>query len=51
MASSTVSIWVVMPTWQVSSWQPRQMVQPMATMAMVAMPTRSAPRRTMRSTS
>ena len=27
-ACSFVSIWVAMPTWQVSSWQPRQIVQP-----------------------
>ena len=33
-----------MPTWQVSSWQPRQMVQPMATMEAVPKPRRLAPR-------
>ena len=39
-----VSIWVAMPTWQVSSWQPRQIVQPIETIASVPKPTRLAPR-------
>ena len=34
-ASSVVSIWVAMPTWHVSSWQPRQIVQPSETIASV----------------
>ena len=43
-ASSLVSICVAMPTWQVSSWQPRQIVQPSETIASVPKPTRLAPR-------
>ena len=43
-ASSRLAIWVAMPTWQVSSWQPRQIVQPSATIASVPKPTRLAPR-------
>ena len=38
-----VSIWVAMPTWQVSSWQPRQIVQPSETIARVPKATRLAP--------
>ena len=38
-ASSFVLTCVVMPTWQVPSWQPRQIVQPSATIASVAKPT------------
>ena len=33
-----------MPTWHVSSWQPRQIVQPMATIEAVPKPSRLAPR-------
>ena len=43
-ASTFVSICVAMPTWQVSSWQPRQIVQPSETIASVPKPTRFAPR-------
>jgi len=43
-ASSFDSICVAMPTWQVSSWQPRQIVQPSDTIASVPKPTRLAPR-------
>ena len=50
-ASSLVLMWVVMPTWQVPSWHLRQMVQPMATIAMVANPTRSEPRHIILTTS
>ena len=32
-----------MPTWQVSSWQPRQMVHPMATIASVELPSQENP--------
>ena len=38
-----VSIWVAIPTWQVSSWQPRQIVQPSETIARVPKATRLAP--------
>ncbi len=41
--ASSSSIWVAMPTWQESSWQPRQMVQPMATIDAVPKPSRLAP--------
>ena len=43
VAASGVSIWVAMPTWQVSSWQPRQIVQPSETIARVPNPIRFAP--------
>ena len=42
-ASRSSSIWVAMPTWHVSDWQPRQIVQPRATIDMVPNPTRFAP--------
>ena len=38
-----VSICVAIPTWQVSSWQPRQIVQPRETIARVPNATRLAP--------
>ena len=51
MACSRVSTCVVMPTWQVSVWHLRQMVQPMATIAIVPKPTRFAPSSTILTTS
>ena len=50
-ASSVDWIWVVMPAWQVPSLHLRQMVQPIATIAMLAKPTRFAPSSTILTTS
>ena len=49
--SRRAGFWVATPTGQVSRWQTRIMMQPMATRAVVAKPNSSAPRRQAMATS